>query len=276
MDALAATPLKWLFSRCVFEESTLELSVAGRLVELERKPLEVLRHLLRHAGEVLTKEEIHAAVWPGRVLSDTVLTKAVSRIREVLGDETQALIKTVHGYGYRLIAPVTVETASARSAPPALGLKAGDSPPLRAQWKLETHLGSGGSGEVWKVVHAKTGDVRVYKFALDAVALDTLKREITSRVFNWMLKIYLGTRFSDGMCGFKWLRREHLPALMDGGAVSNGWFFSSELLAIAEWKGLKLCELPVHWTDDTTGSKVDIPRLAQQYIKAMQVLKKRK
>ena len=104
----------------------------------------------------------------------------------------------------------------------------------------------------------------------------TLKREITSRVFNLILKTYLGTHFSDGMCGFKWLRREHLPILMEGGAVSNGWFFSTELLAIAEWKGLKMCELPVHWTDDTTGSKVDIPRLARQYLKAMQALKKRK
>lgn len=178
MDALTTAPLKWLFERCVFEESTLELSVDGRLVELERKPLEVLRHLLRHAGEVVTKEEIHAAVWPGRVLSDTVLTKAVSRIREALGDDAQTLIKTVHGYGYRLIAPVSVETALAKPSP-VLGLKAGDSPPLRAQWKLEAHLGSGGSGEVWKVVHAKTGDVRVYKFAVDAEALNTLKREIT-------------------------------------------------------------------------------------------------
>lgn len=104
----------------------------------------------------------------------------------------------------------------------------------------------------------------------------TLKREITSRVFNSIVKAYLGTRFSDGMCGFKWLRRHHLPALMDGGAISNGWFFSTELLAVAEWKGLKMCELPVHWTDDTTGSKVNIPRLAKQYLKAMQVLRKRK
>ncbi|MES2684127.1 MAG: winged helix-turn-helix domain-containing protein [Pseudomonadota bacterium] len=178
MDALSSTPLKWLFSTCVFEESTLELTVAGRLVELERKPLEVLRHLLRHAGEVVTKEEIHAGVWPGRLLSETVLTKAVSRIREVLGDDSQAVIKTVHGYGYRLIAPVTIEAAVSKAAP-VLGLKAGDSPPLRAQWKLAAHLGSGGSGEVWKVVHAKTGDERVYKFALDAEALNTLKREIT-------------------------------------------------------------------------------------------------
>lgn len=104
----------------------------------------------------------------------------------------------------------------------------------------------------------------------------TIKREITSRVFNLMLQTYLGTRFSDGMCGFKWLRREYLPMLLDGGAVSNGWFFSTELLAVAEWKGLNICELPVVWTDDTTGSKVNIPRLAKQYINAMQVLKQRK
>lgn len=104
----------------------------------------------------------------------------------------------------------------------------------------------------------------------------TLKREITSRVFNLLLKIYLGTRFSDGMCGFKWLRREQVAPLMQAGAVSNGWFFSTELLAIAEWKGLKICELPVVWTDDTSSSRVNILRLAKQYIAAMRVLKKRK
>ena len=104
----------------------------------------------------------------------------------------------------------------------------------------------------------------------------TLKREITSRVFNLMLKVYLGIRFSDGMCGFKWLLRRHVPSLMAGGAVSNGWFFSTELLTVAEWKGLNMCELPVKWTDDTTSSRVNIPGLARQYIRAMAVLKKRK
>ncbi|MFN0037743.1 MAG: glycosyltransferase [Saprospiraceae bacterium] len=108
------------------------------------------------------------------------------------------------------------------------------------------------------------------------VAGRTWKREITSRVFNFMLQTYLGTRFSDGMCGFKWLRRQHVAPLMEGGAVSNGWFFSTELLAVAEWRGLKMCELPVIWTDDTTSSRVNISRLAQQYIAAMRVLKKRK
>ena len=104
----------------------------------------------------------------------------------------------------------------------------------------------------------------------------TLKREITSRVFNCILKYYLGTRFSDGMCGFKWLRREYVQPLMEGGANSNGWFFSTELLSVAEWKDLKMCELPVKWTDDTSSSRVDIRRLAMQYLKSMRVLKGRK
>jgi glycosyltransferase involved in cell wall biosynthesis len=104
----------------------------------------------------------------------------------------------------------------------------------------------------------------------------SIKREVTSRVFNLMLKTYLGTHFSDGMCGFKWLRREHVQPLIAAGAESNGWFFSTELLAISEWKGLKMCELPVVWRDDTTSSRVNIPKLAQQYMAAMRVLKTKK
>ena len=104
----------------------------------------------------------------------------------------------------------------------------------------------------------------------------TLKREITSRGFNFLLRNYLNIKFSDGMCGFKWLRRELYPQLHEGGAVSDGWFFSTELLTIAEWKGLKMYELPVKWTDDVSSSRVKIGPLAKQYLAAMKVLKSRK
>jgi glycosyltransferase involved in cell wall biosynthesis len=104
----------------------------------------------------------------------------------------------------------------------------------------------------------------------------TLKREITSRVFNLLLKTYLGVKFSDGMCGFKWLRREVYQPLHEAGAVSDGWFFSTELLTIAEWKHLKMLELPVQWTDDVTSSRVKIGPLAKQYLAAMRVLKAKK
>ena len=103
-----------------------------------------------------------------------------------------------------------------------------------------------------------------------------LKREIASRGFNFLLKAYLGVRFSDGMCGFKFLKREAYPKLYENGAQNDGWFFSTELLTVGEWLGLKLYELPVTWTDDVTSSRVKILPLAKRYIKGMQVLKKRK
>ena len=101
----------------------------------------------------------------------------------------------------------------------------------------------------------------------------TLKREITSRAFNTILKVYLGAKFSDGMCGFKFLRREILPGLRENGAVSDGWFFSTELLYVGQKMGYSLYELPVVWTDDPD-SRVNISRLSAQYLKAMQVLKR--
>ena len=104
----------------------------------------------------------------------------------------------------------------------------------------------------------------------------TLKREISSQGFNFILKNYLNVNFSDGMCGFKWLKREVYPSLKIAGADNDGWFFSTELLTTAEWKGLKIKELPVKWTDDAGSSKVKIIPLAKRYLKAMQDLKKRK
>lgn len=101
-----------------------------------------------------------------------------------------------------------------------------------------------------------------------------LKREISSRVFNLMVKLYLGTRFSDGQCGFKWLKRSVLPTLLENGLQDNGWFFSTELVTVGEWQGLKICELPVKWTDDISSTKVKIIPLAKRYIRNMQELKK--
>ena len=105
----------WTFADARFDEGSLELFVAGQPVELERKPLEVLRYLLHHAGDVVSKDELLAALWPGRILSETVIAKCVSRIREVLHDDEQAIVKTVHGFGYRFSAEARTGAASAAS-----------------------------------------------------------------------------------------------------------------------------------------------------------------
>lgn len=101
----------------------------------------------------------------------------------------------------------------------------------------------------------------------------SLVRAVTSRAFNQMVRMYFGTSFTDGMCGFKFLRREHLERLMELGAVSDGWFFATELLVCAEFAGLRVVDLPVHWTDDPN-SKVKIGKLSMEYLAAMGKLKR--
>ncbi|MEP6906455.1 MAG: tetratricopeptide repeat protein [Pseudoxanthomonas sp.] len=177
--------LRFRFGECLFDGRSLALSVSGAVVKLERKQLEELFYLLQHAGEVVTKQELLDEVWAGRILSDAVLTKTMARLRQTLGDESQAIIKTVHGYGYRLIAPVQVETSPATALQQIPDLHEGDIPPLRPLWRLRRRLGSGAVGEAWLAAHTKTGEERVFKFGLDAGSLTSLKREITlSRVLH--------------------------------------------------------------------------------------------
>lgn len=101
-----------------------------------------------------------------------------------------------------------------------------------------------------------------------------LHRTLVSHAFNLVLRHYAGARFSDGMCGFKFLRRPALEALMARGAISDGWFFSTELLLAGERLGLKVHELPVTWTDDPD-SRVRMVRLTLQYLRAMRVFRAR-
>ena len=188
----AARALRWRFGTVVVDGRTLETTVDGQLVKLEPKTLQLLLYLLRHSGEVVTKEELHENIWPGRILSESLLAKTVSKLRLALDDEDQKIIKTVHGYGYRLIAAVTLEAAD-KSAPLTLGGHAvGDTIPHRPHWRLTAALGSGGQGEAWLGQHHKTGEQHVFKFAFDAPGLMALRRELT--VFRLLQHSHGSTR----------------------------------------------------------------------------------
>lgn len=102
----------------------------------------------------------------------------------------------------------------------------------------------------------------------------SILRGFTSRAFNFVLKAYLGTTFSDGMCGFKFLRRDVVDRIRAAGADSDGWFFATEVLVVAQKLGLKLSELPVRWVDDPN-SKVRVVKLSLEYLKAMRRLKEK-
>src|SRR3546814_10609598 len=85
--------------------------VAGLPVEIEHRPLQVLALLLRHVGEVVTKEELFDEVWAGRVTVDHVLATAVGKLRRALHASGENRIVTVPRLGYRLDGPVEIGRA---------------------------------------------------------------------------------------------------------------------------------------------------------------------
>lgn len=78
----------------------------GEPIGLDRSGFDVLCCLARQAGQIVAKDTLLAAGWPGRVVSDNSLMKAIGKLRRVLGDEQAELIRVVHGYGYRLVGSV--------------------------------------------------------------------------------------------------------------------------------------------------------------------------
>jgi len=173
----AAGELRWQFSVFELNEATRELFRDGVLLHLEPKPLNLLMYLLRRPGELVTKDELIEAVWSGRVVTDNVVARCVTKLREVFGEEGQALVKTVHGYGYRFTEQAVRVCDDAPEAVPLPQFRPGDSPPGRPEWVLVEHLAS--AGEVWLGRHRSSGAQSVFKFATDGRGLTSLKREIS-------------------------------------------------------------------------------------------------
>jgi len=100
-------------------------------LELTPKLLDLLLHLLDHAGELVTKEQLLDAVWTGANVTENALAQAISELRVALGDDagTPRFIKTVARRGYRFIAAIdrvdAAPGAPATSQPPAAA-RAGD------------------------------------------------------------------------------------------------------------------------------------------------------
>jgi DNA-binding winged helix-turn-helix (wHTH) protein len=90
------------------DRAAYRVSRDGAPLEVTPKLLDLLLHLLDNAGQLVTKEALLDALWPGANVTDNALTQAVSELRQALGDDASAprYIKTVARRGYRFVAPV--------------------------------------------------------------------------------------------------------------------------------------------------------------------------
>lgn len=108
-----------------FADFTLDVA-RGRLfrgqaeVALRPKSLSVLTHLVRHAGHVLSKDALMAAVWADVTVTEDSLTRCIHEVRQALGPGAAHLLRTVPRRGYLFEAAVAHGAAESEAAGPRL------------------------------------------------------------------------------------------------------------------------------------------------------------
>jgi DNA-binding winged helix-turn-helix (wHTH) protein len=128
-----ADRLRYLFENYTLDTDRRELRRVTDLVSLTPQAFDLLDYLLRHRERVVSKDELVAAVWAGRAISDSALTTRINAVRAAIGDDgnTQRMIKTLPRKGLRFVALVREEHWQAES--PATDVAADASKPaLRA------------------------------------------------------------------------------------------------------------------------------------------------
>jgi len=110
------------FDRFRFDTETGRLWAGQREVRLTPKAAAVMAMLVAHAGELVTKENLFASVWPDTAVSDDALTTCIAELRRALEDDARQprCIETRHRRGYRFAAPMSsVEEDAVPTPPPA-------------------------------------------------------------------------------------------------------------------------------------------------------------
>jgi DNA-binding winged helix-turn-helix (wHTH) protein/TolB-like protein/Flp pilus assembly protein TadD len=114
-----AIPQRYAFGGFVLERSQKRLlRQDGPPVELTPRLFGALLLLVEHAGELVEKDALLQAVWPGLVVSENSLSQVIAGLRRTLGDDAQGgrYIRTVPRKGFRFVAPVTIPDAADSSA----------------------------------------------------------------------------------------------------------------------------------------------------------------
>lgn len=93
------------------------------------------------------------------------------------------------------------------------------------------------------------------------------RRELTSRVYNLLLKAMFRTQFRDAQCGFKALSRKAAQEIIPL-TENTKWFFDTEMLLLALRRGYRIKEIPVKWIEDPD-SKVSIVDTTLEYLKEL-------
>ena len=162
--------MRYLFEDYVFDTDRRELRRGSGIVPTTPQVFDLLDYLIRNRERVVSKDDLVAAIWQGRTISNAALTTRLNAARAAIGDsgEGQHLIKTLQRRGFRFICAVQELPASAGTAV--------------AETPKPTPPASAGTSR--RLAAIMLGDLAGYYAAMTrdgegtAAAVQTLRREI--------------------------------------------------------------------------------------------------
>jgi TolB-like protein len=106
--------LLYLFEDCALDTYRRELRRGGDPVAVEPQVFDLLVYLIRHRDRVVSKDELLASIWHGRMVSESAFFSRINAVRNAIADtgEQQRLIKTLPRKGLRFVGAVREEQAS--------------------------------------------------------------------------------------------------------------------------------------------------------------------
>ncbi|WP_342622405.1 winged helix-turn-helix domain-containing tetratricopeptide repeat protein [Pseudomonas alkylphenolica] len=119
--------MPFAFEDYVLDQERRELTQRGQVVAVGPQVFDLLLQLVSQHERVVSKDELLAAVWTGRIVSESTITSHINAVRKAIGDtgDEQRLVRTVARKGYRFVGQVRisdgVQALSAEPGPDAPG-----------------------------------------------------------------------------------------------------------------------------------------------------------
>ena len=105
------------FADKVLDPNRRELRAGSKLIAVEPQVFDLLEYLIRNRERVVTKDELLASVWGGRIVSESTIAVRINAARRAIGDDgdEQGLIRTLPRRGFRFVGVVHDEVAGSGS-----------------------------------------------------------------------------------------------------------------------------------------------------------------
>src|SRR5512142_106264 len=101
--------MQFLFADQILDIDRRELTRNSETIAVEPQVLDLLIYLVENRERVVSKDDLIAAVWGGRIVSESTLTSRINAARKAVGDsgEDQRFIRTLARKGFRFVGEVS-------------------------------------------------------------------------------------------------------------------------------------------------------------------------